>query len=102
MVTGMPPTRALTLCLVCTLLWSRAPATPAQTDDIDLAASTFNYAFATQLGSGVYIADGRSVQIYRISGVFALRKGGSRGWSLYLRLPLTFGFYNFNLFWFTT
>jgi hypothetical protein len=56
---------------------------------------TFNYAFATQLGSGVYSVKGRSVQIYRISSGLRLRDPENGRLGLLLRLPVTFGFYGF-------
>ncbi len=56
-----------------------------------------NYAFATQLGSGIYTSSGGTVQVYRIGGAFTLRSLVSDSWGLQLRIPVTFGLYNFKL-----
>lgn len=56
-----------------------------------------NYAFATQLGSGVYAVNGRTVQIYRFSPGISIRSLEGRSWGLRLRLPLTLGFYDFQV-----
>ena len=54
-----------------------------------------NYAFAAQLGSGIYSSSAGTVQVYRFAGGFSLRSLVSDGWGLRLRIPLTIGFYNF-------
>ena len=59
--------------------------------------SQANYAFATQLGSGIYTSSGGTVQIYRVGGSYALRSLVSDSWGLKLRIPVTFGLYNFKL-----
>ena len=56
-----------------------------------------NYAFSTQLGSGIYKSSGGTVQVYRVGGSFTLRSLESDSWGLKLRIPVTFGFYNFKL-----
>ena len=59
--------------------------------------SQANYAFSSQLGSGIYKSSGGTVQVYRVGGSFSLRSVVSDGWGLKLRIPVTFGFYNFKL-----
>src|SRR5512141_2038653 len=57
--------------------------------------TTFNYAFATQLGSGIYAISGRTLQVYRLplSVTFRPEEEGSRkGWRF--TFPVTLGFYN--------
>ncbi len=54
----------------------------------------FNYAFATQIGSGIYEISGRTLQVYRlpVSMSFPQPEGAERGWRL--TLPMTFGFFD--------
>ncbi|MCH7935330.1 MAG: hypothetical protein IIC36_15165 [Gemmatimonadetes bacterium] len=59
--------------------------------------SQANYAFSSQLGSGIYKSSGGTVQVYRVGGSFTLRSLVNDGWGLQLRIPVTFGFYNFKL-----
>lgn len=66
----------------------------------DELGNTVNYAFATQLGSGIYNINGRIVQIYRITGTIPIRssgEGGEERLGLRLRVPLTIGFYDFRV-----
>ena len=56
-----------------------------------------NYAFATQLGSGIYRTSSGTVQVYRVGGSFTLHSPVSDGWGLELRIPVTCSFYNFKL-----
>jgi hypothetical protein len=58
---------------------------------------TINYAFATQTGSGIYRINGSTIQIYRISGSIRIYTPHSPTGTLRLRLPATFGFYNFKI-----
>lgn len=59
--------------------------------------SKANYAFATQLGAGIYTFSGGSLQVYRLGGGFRLRAPASDGWGLKVQIPITFGFYGFEL-----
>lgn len=55
-----------------------------------------SFAFATQAGSGVYSIEGRVVQIYRIPVGFTVRTlQDDRVWGAEVKLPLTFGFYDY-------
>jgi hypothetical protein len=56
----------------------------------------FNYAFATQVGSGIYTVAGRTLQVYRLPLAYAFRNSEERraGWRL--TFPMTFGFYSFD------
>ncbi|HEU4689280.1 MAG TPA: hypothetical protein VFS23_12990 [Vicinamibacterales bacterium] len=56
-----------------------------------------NFAFATQLGSGVYSVSGRTLQIYRLPFRFDLKAVDDSGFGAALTLPVTFGFYDFEL-----
>jgi hypothetical protein len=58
--------------------------------------SPLSFAFASQAGSGIYDIEGRVVQIYRIPVDFGVRPLEDEGtWGATIRLPLTFGFYNY-------
>jgi hypothetical protein len=78
-------------------LVSLVPASlTAQTDPADSEPTT-NYAFATQLGSGLYKSHGNTVQVYRLGFGVGLRSLEGHRWGLRLRVPVTFGFYDFDL-----
>jgi len=69
----------------------------AQRANDDGSPATLNYAFATQLGSGIYRINDRTVQVYRLSGPIRLREGEFGHWGLRLYIPVTFGFYSFKI-----
>ncbi len=54
-----------------------------------------NYAFASQLGSGIYSVNGRTVQIYGIPVRFTAIPAEGRAWGLDLTMPVTLGFFDF-------
>ncbi len=54
-----------------------------------------NFAFATQLGSGIYTVSGRTLQIYRLPFSHELRPASESDFGVVLTLPVTFGFYDF-------
>lgn len=85
----------LILCFLLTALPPR-PA-PAQETNEEQFTSTLNYAFATQIGSGIYRVSGRTVQIYRLAASIRLYSPENRNWELWLRLPITLGFYDFRV-----
>jgi hypothetical protein len=74
-----------------------APVARAQTllsrDEQNVA----NFAFATQLGSGVYSVSGRTLQIYRLPFSHTLKSSEGSSFGVELTLPVTFGFYDFEL-----
>lgn len=76
-----------------------AGATPAPAAPAGTAADTTlgNYAFASELGSGVYEINGSTIQVYQIEGSyrlrFAERPRGRPG--LKFILPVTVGFFDF-------
>ena len=67
-----------------------AQTTPEQSGFAD-------FAFASELGSGIYSIDGRTIQVYQLPLYYRLRKaapyGGRPG--IKITLPVTFGFFNF-------
>lgn len=56
-----------------------------------------NFAFATQLGSGVYSVSGRTLQIYRLPFSHTLKSADDSSVGIVLSLPVSFGFYDFEL-----
>jgi hypothetical protein len=56
-----------------------------------------NYAFANELGSGIYEISGRTIQVYQLQPTYPLREPSPRGGRPGIRLifPVTFGFFNF-------
>jgi hypothetical protein len=56
-----------------------------------------NYAFASELGSGIYTSSGRTLQVYQFSPSYSLRPAQPRGGRPGIKLifPLTVGFFNF-------
>ncbi len=76
---------------------SQSPSAVAQSllsaDEQNVA----NFAFATQLGSGVYSVSGRTLQIYRLPFSHTLKSTDDSGFGVELTLPVTFGFYDFKL-----
>jgi hypothetical protein len=69
--------------------------TPAENED-EAVSSSVNYVFATDLGSGIYDLDGRSLQIYRYTYERLLREGQGREPDLDFVLPITAGFFDFD------
>jgi hypothetical protein len=68
-------------------------AAPVASSDVDIT----NYAFASELGSGIYEIDGRTIQVYQIGLAFPLRpvKPHRLPPGIDLLIPVTFGFFNF-------
>jgi hypothetical protein len=56
-----------------------------------------NFAFASQLGAGVYAVNGRSVQIYRLPFHWELRPPTEDRVGLDITLPVTLGFYGYQV-----
>lgn len=56
-----------------------------------------NFAFASELGSGIYQVDGRTLQVYQLQPSYTLRAAAPRGGrpGIHLLLPVTLGFFNF-------
>ena len=69
-------------------------AAPAQVDDRAVGSSV-SYVFASELGSGVYDLDGRTLQVYRIPLSRELRARTSERPGIRLIAPITLGFFDF-------
>ena len=86
--------------VVCGAFALSAGAAPAQTSPT--TPSTYdtqfaNYAFASELGSGVYESNGHTLQVYQFLPTYGLRAAEPRGGrpGIKLMLPITLGFLNF-------
>lgn len=85
-------------CLLIVLLAGTfSPSSRAQTLLSGDEQNVVNFAFATQLGSGVYSVSGRTLQIYRLPFSHTLRSADDADFGIKLTLPVTFGFYDFEL-----
>ena len=71
-----------------------AAQTTAEVQDAAVGDS-ISYVFATDLGSGLYDLDGRTLQIYRFTYRKDLREGDAGTTGVRFVLPLTFGFFDF-------
>jgi hypothetical protein len=78
------------------VLASASPAWPQELLTHD-EQNVVNFAFATQLGSGVYSVSGRTLQIYRLPFSLTLNSASDSEIGVVLTLPVTFGFYDFEL-----
>ncbi len=87
----MRATSLVILLLLPGLVWSQ---TAAVREDKAVGAS-ISYVFATDLGSGVYELDGRTLQIYRLTYEKELREATPDKVGVTFDLPLTFGFFDF-------
>jgi hypothetical protein len=86
------------LCAVLLASWTTlvaAQTTPAAEQDEAVGASV-NYVFATDLGSGIYQLNGRTLQIYRFTYDKELRAAGADSLGVRFVLPVTAGFFDFN------
>jgi hypothetical protein len=84
--------RALTATWLCGLLVIRT-ASAASTTDTQFA----NYAFASELGSGIYEINDRTVTVYQLQPGYQLRPAAPRGGrpGIKIIVPITVGFFNF-------
>jgi len=85
------------LVVLALLTVTQAPVARAQTLLSSDEQNVANFAFATQLGSGVYSVSGRTLQIYRLPFSHTLKATDDSGFGVELTLPVTFGFYDFKL-----
>ena len=92
--------RALTATWLCALALIRAASTSAATPVTYGSADTqyANFAFASEIGSGVYEISGSVITVYTFEPYYTLRSampwGGRPG--IRLIFPFTVGFFNFN------
>lgn len=70
--------------------------TPAERREDRAVGSSINYVFATDLGSGVYDLDGRTLQIYQLTYRKALREATPDQLGVRFDVPVTLGFFDFD------
>src|SRR5262245_2680595 len=70
--------------------------TPAEQEEDEAVGESINYVFATDLGSGIYDLDGRTLQIYRFTWRKDLREPQESAPGVRFELPMTFGFFDFS------
>lgn len=75
------------------IVWAATSAEPLSQSQQPIA----NFAFASQLGAGVYSVNGRSVQIYRLPFHWELRPPTEDSVGLDITLPVTLGFYGYQV-----
>lgn len=80
--------------ILCLLLSSFSCHTFA-TSDIDKLENSINYAFANYLGTGIYTATDRNVQIYHLPFSKDITKSEKDNPFIFIRLPVTVGFLEF-------
>jgi hypothetical protein len=71
-------------------------AQTSATDEDEAVGQSINYVFATDLGSGIYDLDGRTLQIYRYTYQRELRETRPDQLGVRFMLPLTAGFFDFS------
>ena len=69
--------------------------TASERQEDEAVGGSINYVFATDLGSGVYDLDGRTLQIYQLTYGKELRESTAGHFGLRFELPVTFGFFDF-------
>src|SRR5690349_1288385 len=88
--------RAFGTLLLLTLAANAGAQTPSETAEDEAVGQSLNYVFATDLGSGVYDFEGRTLQIYRFTYEKELRKVDEDTIGVSFVLPWTFGFFDFH------
>jgi hypothetical protein len=86
--------RAL-LLLSCLVSCSAFAQNATERSEDDAVGASINYVFATDLGSGVYDLDGRTLQIYQLTYRKYLREPTPEKFGVRFELPATFGFFDF-------
>ena len=83
--------------LLIALIWNPVVASgQAAATQQAAVRSSINYVFATDLGSGVYDFDGRTLQVYRLTYSKQLRETGADHVGVRFELPATVGFFDFD------
>ncbi len=88
--------RLLPQCLITLAALLFTTVVPADINDDKLSAQ-INYAYANYLGTGIYSAADRAVQIYHMPFSIDYSKPEPPRYGLTFRLPVTLGFINFKL-----
>jgi hypothetical protein len=85
------------LLLVLLLEGTRTGSVLAQETEDEDKREPVNWAFATHLGTGIYTASGRAVQVYTLPFSHGFRDAKEYNWGLKVKFPVTLGFYDFEL-----
>lgn len=90
--------RRLQIALAGLIMAACGAPRAAQAAALNRAEQTIaNFSFASQLGSGIYSINGRTVQIYRLPFSWEYRKPAQDQTGVSLMMPFTLGFYDFNV-----
>ena len=91
----MPRSESTLGAILLAVFATSAGAQTAETREDEAVGQSLNYVFATDLGSGAYDLDGRTLQIYRFTYKKDLRETDEDTLGVRFVLPLTFGFFDF-------
>jgi hypothetical protein len=91
-----PPRRWAVSLAGATLAFAQLARAQEQTQETRPRSQPASYAFATQIGSGLYEVDDRMLLIYRLPLSNRLREATSDRWGWRATLPVTVGFYDFS------
>jgi hypothetical protein len=83
---------AVVVASFCRTAFGAAAPQPLQTQ-----TPISDFAFASQLGAGVYTVEGRAVQIYRLPFEWELRPPTQDRLGFAINLPVTLGFYSYRV-----
>ena len=81
------------LCLLVSLT-AHGQSAAARAED-EAVGESINYVFATDLGSGIYDFNGRTLQIYQLTYHRDLREATAERFGVRFELPVTLGFFDF-------
>ncbi len=84
--------------LAAVSLWiSILPVAGAQTRAVEDDQDLINWYYAATYGTGIYSAGDRTVGVLQAPLSYHLREGNEEQWGLRITLPVSFGFYDFDL-----
>ena len=84
--------------LAAVFLWLAVlPVSSAQTRAVEDDQDLINWYYAATYGTGVYSAGDRTVGILQAPLSFHLRESNEEQWGMRITLPVSFGFYDFDL-----
>lgn len=91
---GAHASRGAVMLATCLALFA-APGRGLAAELREAEADLVHFAFATQLGSGIYALNGRTLQIYRLPVSWRVSEPADGRPGVRLRLPVTVGLYDF-------
>jgi len=87
--------RRLLVPVLILLACAAQAQTPAEQGEDEAVGRSISYVFATDLGSGIYDLDGRTLQIYQFWYRKSLREATQDDLGVRFELPVTFGLFDF-------